>query len=49
MRRSSGSGEGMDDWKASASSAASKGADIAKAGISKGAELLTTYLNKVRD
>lgn len=39
----------MDDWKAVASVAASRGSEFAKAGLSRGAELLTTYLNKVRD
>lgn len=33
---------GDDNWKA-------KGAEYAKAGLSKGAEILTMYLNKVRD
>mmetsp|Transcript_38985 Transcript_38985/g.107323 ORF Transcript_38985/g.107323 Transcript_38985/m.107323 type:complete len:408 (-) Transcript_38985:90-1313(-) len=38
-------GNGADDWK----DAARRGSDIARAGISKGAELFTTYLSKVRD
>eukprot|EP00448_Togula_jolla_P004268 CAMPEP_0170608418 /NCGR_PEP_ID=MMETSP0224-20130122/21573_1 /TAXON_ID=285029 /ORGANISM="Togula jolla, Strain CCCM 725" /LENGTH=365 /DNA_ID=CAMNT_0010933641 /DNA_START=201 /DNA_END=1297 /DNA_ORIENTATION=- len=38
-----------DDWKASASGAASRGSDMARAGISKGAEMLSTYLSKARD
>lgn len=39
-------GQGQDsDWK----SMAGRGATAARGGISKGAELLTTYLNKVRD
>lgn len=40
----SNSGEGSEDWKAMAK----QGSDMAKAGISKGAELLTAYLNKAR-
>merc|ERR1711972_1257683 len=42
------SGDGFDDWKGAVGSVAGKGADLAKASIHKGAELLTTYLNKVR-
>merc|ERR1740121_372769 len=43
VRRSS-SGD-MDEWK----DLANKGSQMAKAGLSKGADLLSQYLNKVRD
>mmetsp|Transcript_42390 Transcript_42390/g.119897 ORF Transcript_42390/g.119897 Transcript_42390/m.119897 type:complete len:395 (+) Transcript_42390:83-1267(+) len=38
-----------EDWKAVASMATGKGVEMAKQGISMGAEFITTYLNKVRD